>query len=90
MKTTRHKLTRCPHCDHKLDASSSANVADATPRPGDFSMCWGCASILRYRHNLSLGVCAPWELEELEQPDRLLLLSMAARRRDDIRKEALH
>jgi hypothetical protein len=87
VKTTRHKLSRCPHCDYRLDASSSVN-GEESPRPSDFTMCWGCAAILRYRRDLSVGVCAPWELEELEPESRRTLLTMRARRRADIEQAA--
>lgn len=86
MKTTRHKTSRCPHCGHKLDASSSVN-SDDPPLSGDFTICWGCASPLRYNWDLTVRPCPPWELAELEPPARLRLLRMIENRRADIRRE---
>jgi hypothetical protein len=53
-------------------------------------MCWKCGEVLRYRRDLSVGACAPWELGELEPEARRILVSMVNRRREAIGKAALH
>lgn len=68
-KTTRHTETRCPVCNHKLDASSS--FEGHTPKEGDFSVCIECASILRFKDpELRLGLATQDDIDPLLPEER--------------------
>lgn len=84
MKVTRHKPSRCPSCDHLIDAATVAALDDeeASPRQGDFSICWNCGAVLRYRRDLTVTTCAPWDLSDLAPTRRLVLLDLAQRIRE--------
>jgi hypothetical protein len=47
---------------------------------GDFSCCFTCGALLRYRENMTLRRIQLAELDELEPDARQLLLRMAAAR----------
>jgi hypothetical protein len=57
--TTRMVSQGCPKCFHELDANTCL-TEEAKPEPGDYTVCIGCASVLRFRENMSL------ELSSLE------------------------
>jgi hypothetical protein len=47
MKVTRLDMGFCPYCNHKLDAASAGpNNPQAVPKPGDITICIGCANVL--------------------------------------------
>lgn len=50
----RHGVTKCPHCGKDINAASSIDDMAATPEPGDFSLCFGCAGFLKFGDNLEL------------------------------------
>ncbi len=66
----------CPSCGVKLN---SATMADAkagrkAPGPGDFSVCIGCAQVLRYEPDMTVRNALPEELTaELDLPSRRLI-----------------
>jgi hypothetical protein len=45
--TTRTELHWCPVCFYRLDACTSL-LDEIVPGPGDFTVCLGCASVLRF------------------------------------------
>lgn len=50
--TLRHPPTRCPKCGKLLDSTSHIMGPGARlPKPGDFSCCMYCATILRVGEN---------------------------------------
>jgi hypothetical protein len=64
--TFRLKASRCPECDHPLDAASSFDKKDPRqPHPLDFTICINCAAILRFKLDLSLRRATLLESEEL-------------------------
>lgn len=78
-KETRHTESRCPCCDHKLDAASSPDVA--TPKPGDFSVCISCASLLVFVGGLKFRAMTVGEFDELDvqTKNKLRLFQRAVR-----------
>lgn len=50
--TTFMEPTRCPYCDYQMDAATAAFKPDASPKPGDVSVCMSCAQILQFDDNL--------------------------------------
>jgi hypothetical protein len=54
MKHTRHSKQPCPKCNTNLDCATGAYNKNATPSPGDFSICIICGTILRYGEGLKL------------------------------------
>ena len=61
---TRLPEDRCPHCDAKLDAASSAT--GATPSPGDLTVCIHCALPLIFDSDCRLCVMTPADMRRLD------------------------
>ena len=77
---------KCPLCGHKLDAASGINT-DASPDPGDYSVCIGCASPLIYRDDLTLRPLTAPEMAAMHPVNRAEVeAGMAAARALDRRK----
>jgi hypothetical protein len=76
------KATACPKCGRKLDVATCTYDEALVPKPGDFSVCIGCAEVLRFDHELEPVLAVPAELAELD-PEMLARLerSRAAIRR---------
>ena len=74
LRDTRTPKSNCPFCLHKLDAAMSGDPAhpDVMPKPGDFSVCISCASILVFTDDLRLRAPNPGELETAFREDILL------------------
>ena len=47
MDSYRLKESKCPTCSHLLDAATGE--AGETPKNGDFSVCFYCGEILRFK-----------------------------------------
>ena len=60
---------KCPLCGHTLDAASGVNT-DASPDPGDYSVCIGCASPLTYRDDLTLRALTAPEIAAMHPQNR--------------------
>lgn len=56
--------SRCPACGHVLDAVHEVHGDDATPTPGDFSLCVMCASVLVFDERLVLTIPTHAQLRE--------------------------
>lgn len=71
MITTRTPVVLCPLCGHTLDAASSVTNPDERPDPGDFSVCIGCAGVLRFDDQRRLTLPRAGEVEGAmrEDPD---------------------
>lgn len=65
LRDTRMPECSCPWCHHKLDSAMAAdpNEPDATPSPGDATVCISCAQILVVTDDLTLRASMPGEIE---------------------------
>jgi hypothetical protein len=64
-------VTQCPNCGHKLDAASVLRAGPIPlPKPGDFSVCIGCATALTFGDQLQLQVMSESELAALKPRER--------------------
>lgn len=54
----------CPWCHQKLDAAMAADPSDpdATPSPGDATVCIYCAQVLVFADDLTLRAAMPGEI----------------------------
>jgi len=78
IRTTRMPATSCPSCGYPLDAASDIQ-GDATPSPGDLSMCIRCTSFLTFKDDLTLRLMTLEEIAELPDDTRNLLTRMRSR-----------
>lgn len=64
LRDTHMPECRCPWCGHKLDSAMAADPADpdATPSPGDATVCISCAQILVFTPELTLRASMPGEI----------------------------
>jgi hypothetical protein len=56
MTTTRLKLSNCPRCDYKVDAATPVFDDTVCPKPGDFTICINCATLLIFTEDMGLSV----------------------------------
>jgi hypothetical protein len=61
MTTFTMILGKCPSCGKEFDAASNAE-GEGRPRPGDWTMCFGCGELLAFDETLT-----PRALTEAEQ-----------------------
>lgn len=66
MSVHLHKAQRCPHCGHRLNASSNAASDPAAPVEGDYTLCVRCHEVLVFGPELQLRVPKLVELERLD------------------------
>jgi hypothetical protein len=52
--TRRKTMADCPTCGKKFDIHRSVDGSDATPMPGDFTICAGCAGPAVFTDTLDL------------------------------------
>lgn len=73
--------TTCPTCGRRLNAASAADGSPVRPKLGDFSVCIGCARILRFDEEREPVLAVADDLAELaaEEPETLQLLMLAHR-----------
>lgn len=76
MKTTRSIPDLCPSCGTVIDSHSHPHK---TPKPGDFTICAYCASVLRYGGGLVLLAATEADLADLDEEDRRVVASTVAR-----------
>jgi hypothetical protein len=74
MGTTRTAKQSCPGCGYRFDAHSQARDGDATPQPGDLTVCINCGGALVFGANLRVRPLTEAELSEID-PATLKLLS---------------
>jgi hypothetical protein len=72
MTTTRTPANSCPTCGKFLDAMSRMVDDDARPRPGDVTVCIGCAAVLVIKHDLTVRLPTPGELDDMATDQELL------------------
>lgn len=64
MRTTTTPTSRCPACGYVIDRASSVE-GDATPTPGDFSVCMDCGAVLRFDAALRVRLASGDEVAAL-------------------------
>lgn len=85
MRQTLHIIaTSCPGCGANLSATSSIG-SNAMPAPGDFTVCWYCAMMLRYGESHQLRRATTDDLAYLAEKD-IDAWQLFARVRDSIRR----
>lgn len=72
--TTRTPPVRCPACDHLVDAATSTQ-GEATPSPGDLSVCVYCAAVLEFADDLRLTLMTQEQVDALEPEIRAAVTS---------------
>jgi hypothetical protein len=61
--------TRCPSCDHELDASTSMTEREVDPLPGDLTVCLYCGAALTFTTD-GLRLLEPQEIATLKPAER--------------------
>ena len=61
-------ITVCPHCGYKQDGHAGA-TPDATPSPGDASICWRCGKFSVYGDDMWLRVPTDEEFDTIRKSD---------------------
>lgn len=69
MKTFDHPETPCPYCAGVLEAATPAKPDEPEPEPGDITICFTCAGILVFGHDLSPREPSRAELEAALEVD---------------------
>lgn len=69
VRTSRVPLKACPWCGELRDAATS--FENASPRPGDVSICAGCGGLTKFDENLELVKVEEAEFQTWEPMDRL-------------------
>jgi hypothetical protein len=62
--------SRCPSCGKKIDAATHLEE-HVRPKPGDFTVCFGCAVLLRFDQNLRPGPLDEKDLAALDNSPEL-------------------
>lgn len=78
MSTTKYsKKSTCPCCGYEFNAATDVRQEGNVPEAGDFTICFGCASILVFTDDD--GNVRPAEHNDLKDTDResLEILAMA-------------
>ena len=68
LRDTRVPASPCPYCGNENDAAMAANPErpDATPKPGDITICTTCASPLVFTERLRTRKPFPGEVDIAE------------------------
>lgn len=77
----RHKDQTCPICSTLLNAASGFNN-NASPSPGDVSVCIMCGAVLKFDEEMNLQQVPESELQALDQDDRRTLFEARQAVRD--------
>lgn len=67
-----HLEDACPVCTERVDAVTGIDNPDVQPRPGDVSICFYCATVLRFDTELLLYAPDADEVAELKRRDPYL------------------
>lgn len=64
---------KCPHCGKPADGATGVDDRQVgrMPKPGDFSVCLSCSSILRYTDKLGLRRIERKELRAMQRDPRM-------------------
>ena len=74
MQTTKLPEDKCPICSQHLDAHTCKE--DASPTPGDMSVCAQCFAFLKYREDLTLEHFPDEFILDLEDDLRIELVKI--------------
>lgn len=88
METTRTPESRCPHCNHSVDAATSVEEA-RKPKPGDITVCAYCGWICVFDSQIHLKNLGPWEMEWLAKNRTQYDLLLAIQKKIWRRKSSL-
>ena len=69
-------LNLCPSCGNKNDAVTAA-FGDATPHPGDLSICLYCGHLMVFADDLSLRALTDEEMHEVAGMREMLAVQRA-------------
>ena len=72
----------CPVCNERLDGATVIDHSHAIPRPGDITVCFGCASFLTYQPNMDLRLLTELEVYGLDTHAKALMIEMRKRIRE--------
>lgn len=80
-RTTRLPPSACPYCGHAIDCVTvgPGESQDATPRPGDITICIRCSAILAFDPLLAVRKPTADELEDAAgmRPAQVVLQALA-------------
>jgi hypothetical protein len=62
----RHGPSPCPICAKALDVATG-RADTVTPKPGDFTLCDGCGSVLRFAEDMQLRATTQADLAEMPE-----------------------
>lgn len=61
--------SRCPSCGKQHTAARNALDENHTPEPGDWTVCWYCANVLRFTEDYGTRIPSLEEIAEFRQTD---------------------
>lgn len=64
----------CPKCGDVHDAATAADLSDAVPESGDFTVCFNCGSINRFDDELHVQQVDQEALDSLDAETREMVL----------------
>ena len=73
---------KCPACGYPAEGATAINDSETPrmPKPGDFAICMGCASVHAYDENLHLRALTRPERRRIARDERLSMLMAIAKR----------
>lgn len=81
LNITEMAATACPICDVKLNATNQIDNMPVMPKPGDYSMCMYCRTILRFNDNYKLKAITVDDLKDLPIEEMIACESTDFRKR---------
>jgi predicted Zn-ribbon and HTH transcriptional regulator len=66
IKMTKTRKQECPACGNKINAASSP-FGDASPEPGDITICAYCRKVLTFGEAMDLRLATDDEIKEVEK-----------------------
>lgn len=77
--STKLEVTpHCPECGQKLDGATAIDC-EATPKPGDITMCAYCCAFLTYTDDMALRLLTELEIYALDAHAKAVLIEMRKR-----------
>lgn len=77
MKTTKIPNNSCPKCSARIEFATAAPGPgmdpEASPQPGDLTICINCSTFLIFEKDLSLSLMTKELFDSLEEEDKLFL-----------------
>jgi hypothetical protein len=80
MRQARTPPSDCLSCGYRMDAAGPAYERDATPRPGDITMCLACGHLMAFERGMTLRDLTPEEQADAQTDPRILKLLEVHRR----------